>query len=270
MNNMRLENAKVIEHKQFRNDYRLLVLECPGVGLAAKPGQFVHLRIPGQEPFILRRPFSIFKADDRTITLLYKKIGRGTTAMESIRDGDLISLLGPLGNGFPLDRKGIFPVVVGGGYGVAAMYLLAKQFPQPGAVFIGGRKADDILCVGDFEAMKWQVHLSTEDGSAGSKGLVTELLESWFAGDGAGRNVEIFACGPDGMLKAVTRQAEKRGLKAWISLDTHMGCGVGVCLACVCKTRDEKGNEQWGRVCKEGPVFECRRIVWSDDVPTKA
>lgn len=269
MQNMRLENAKVIEHARMKNDYRLLVLECPGIGRAARPGQFVHLRIPGQDPFVLRRPFSIFKADEQGITILYKKIGRGTAAMETIAAGDLVNLLGPLGNGFPLDRNDIFPVLVGGGYGIAAMYLLAKQFPKPGAVFIGGRTADDLLCVDDFKALKWQVNLSTEDGSMGTKGLITELLGFWFAGEGADKDVEIFACGPDGMLKAVTRQAEKRCLKAWVSLDTHMGCGVGVCLACVCKIRDGDGNVHWGRVCKEGPVFECRQIVWNDEVPTK-
>lgn len=270
MDQMRLENARVLEHTRLRNDYRLLVLVCPGISRAAKPGQFVHLRIPGREPFILRRPFSIFKADDQTISVLYKKVGLGTTAMDDMKQGDFVNLLGPLGNGFPLNRKHIFPVLVGGGYGIAALHLLAKQLPARGAVFIGGRTRDDLLCVEDFTALGWQVNISTEDGSQGTKGLVTELLSSWFAGEGAGKTAEIFACGPDGMLKAVTRQAEKRGIKAWLSLDTHMGCGVGVCLACVCKIRADNGKVHWGRVCKEGPVFECRQIAWHDEITTEA
>lgn len=267
---MKLENARVLEHTKLKNDYRLLVLECESISKTAKPGQFVHLRIPGLEQFVLRRPFSIYKVDGESLSILYKVIGKGTGVMDLMRPGDFINLLGPLGNGFPMNRKKIFPVLVGGGYGVAAMYLLAKQFPKPGAVFIGGRTRDDLLCVEDFIALGWEVNLSTDDGSQGTKGLVTELLGSWFAGAGAGRPVEMFACGPDGMLKAVTRLALKRDIKAWISLDTNMGCGVGVCLACVCKIRDETGTVNWGRVCKEGPVFECRQIVWDDEVTTKA
>ena len=267
---MKLENARVLEHTRFKTDYRLLVLDCPGISQAAKPGQFVHLRIPGREPLVLRRPFSIFKADACTLSILYKRVGLGTEAMDDMKPGDFVNLLGPLGNGFPTDRKRIFPVLIGGGYGIAAMYLLAKQFSEPGAVFIGGRTRDDLLCVEDFIALGWKVNISTEDGSQGMKGRVTELLGVWFAGEGGGKPVEMFACGPDGMLQAVTRVAEKRGLKAWLSLDTHMGCGVGVCLACVCKVRDDNNKEHWGRVCKEGPVFECRKIAWDDEIEPRS
>ena len=266
---MKNENARVVEHTRLKGEYRRLVLECPDIAGAAKPGQFVHLRIPGREAFVLRRPFSIFKAERPTLSILYKQVGMGTAVMDAMKPGDPVNLLGPLGNGFPLDRKGIFPVLVGGGYGIAALYLLAKQFSKPGAVFVGGRTRDDLLCIEDFIALGWPVNVSTDDGSQGTKGLVTELLGTWFAGEGAGRKVEIFSCGPDGMLKAVTRQARKQGVKAWLSLDTHMGCGVGVCLACVCKIRDDEGRVQWRRVCKEGPVFECRSIAWDDEVETK-
>lgn len=259
---MQLENAKVMSVSRLTSDYRLLVLECPRIASAVKPGQFVHLRVPGPDAFTLRRPFSVFKADERTISIFYKRVGRGTRAMDEMGPGDPVSLLGPLGTSFPVDHGNTFPVLVAGGYGIAALYLLAKSSQSKGILFAGGRTGSEVLCTEEFAALGWQVRIATDDGSLGQKGLVTDALDKWIAGEGAGLNVEFYACGPDGMLEAVAVRATRDGRQAWISLDRHMGCGVGACLACVQKLRGDDGVERLGRVCRDGPVFECRKVVW--------
>ncbi|MFC1462771.1 dihydroorotate dehydrogenase electron transfer subunit, partial [Verrucomicrobiota bacterium] len=193
--------------------------------------------------------------------ILYKPVGRGTAALALVSGGEEVSLIGPLGRGFPYGPNAAFPVLVGGGYGVAPLYFLAARMNRKGILFVGGAGKADILCVSDFEALGWDVRVATEDGSMGEKGLVTDILDKWLEGhDGAAP--EFHACGPDGMLKAVGDRAEKGSRTAWLSLDKHMGCGVGACLACVQKIRDDDGSERWGRVCTDGPVFESREIVW--------
>ena len=129
---------------------------------------------------------------------------------------------------------------------------------------IGGSTAHDVLCVKNFSALGLDVRVTTEDGSLGEKGLVTDALDSWLKGCKASPAPEFYACGPDGMLKAVGDRAIAGGWNAWLSLDKHMGCGVGACLACVQKVRLNDGAETWARVCREGPVFESREIVWDN------
>jgi dihydroorotate dehydrogenase electron transfer subunit len=242
-------------------EYRILSLDVPRIGSLAGPGQFVHVLVPRLTSCVLRRPFSIYKARGNTLTLLYKTVGQGTRALAELAVGERVNLLGPLGRGFPTDRRGILPVLVAGGYGVAPLSFLAGRLRTRGVVFIGGASADDVLCVKDFRALGWDVRVATEDGSRGTKGLVTAPLDAWVKRNRA-QPLEFFACGPDGLLKAVGARAAKGGWKAWLSLDKHMGCGLGACLACVQKVRDKDGKEVWARVCRDGPVFEAGQIVW--------
>jgi len=259
---MKIQQARAISQEKLGGDYQVLVLEAPAIGAAAAPGQFVHVRIPRRAEFTLRRPFSVFRADDRTLSILYKRVGRGTEAMTELRAGDKVDLLGPLGNGFPLDTAGAFPVIVAGGYGIAPLCFLARRLAAPGLALVGGASADDILCLDEFGEAGWQVRVATEDGSRGEKGLVTAVLDSWLQEQAGKEDPVCFACGPDAMLKAVGDRAMAGGWKAWLSLEKRMGCGVGVCLACVQKVRGEDGTETWARVCRDGPVFESREVVW--------
>jgi dihydroorotate dehydrogenase electron transfer subunit len=259
---MKIEQARVVSHIPYSGDYRLLALDCAGIAAAVQPGQFVHLHIPRLESAVLRRPFSVFKASAATITILYKRVGRGTEAMTRLAPGDALNLIGPLGNGFPLEPKGT-PVLVAGGYGVAPLCFLAERLRVKGLLFVGGAKAADVLCVEDFRRLGWGVHVATEDGALGAKGFVTAALDAWLAQRQQSDALEFFASGPDGMLKAVGAKAMARGCRAWLSLDKHMGCGVGACLACVQKIKLDDGTTVWARVCREGPVFEARQIVWS-------
>lgn len=128
--------------------------------------------------------------------------------------------------------------------------------------FIGASTGADVLCLADFDRLGWMVRTATEDGSLGVKGWVTEALDGWLAERRDSRRLELYACGPDGLLEAVGVRAIQRGWSAWLSLDRHMGCGVGACLACVQRVRAEDGTLSLARVCRDGPVFESRRIVW--------
>lgn len=257
---MQIENTRVQAHESLGGEYRRLEVRAPAICAEVQPGQFVHVRIPRLEGSVLRRPFSVFKAEGDALSIVYKTVGRGTRAMVDLRVGDEMSVVGPLGRGFPLDRSGTEPILVAGGYGMAPLYFLARRLRGRGRVFVGGRSAADILCVRDFEALGWKVSVATDDGSLGAKGLVTAPLDGWLA-ERAGPPPEFYACGPDGMLRAVGERAVAGGWQAWLSLDRRMGCGLGACLACVVRIRGGAG-EAWGRVCREGPVFEAREIVW--------
>jgi dihydroorotate dehydrogenase electron transfer subunit len=283
---MKQEQTTVIEHRLFHGDYRLLKFSAPAIGPLVQPGQFVHLKIPRLEHAVLRRPFSVFKADAESISILYKAVGKGTAALAAVAAGEPVNLVGPLGTGFPMIGKNTkTPVLVAGGYGNAALYLQAAKLPVKGVAFFGGRTADDILCVDEFKALGWDVQITTDDGSLGQKGFVTAALDAWLEeqeaggrGQGSGGNcsqgseknskpqrscLELFVCGPNAMLKAVGDRAILNGLTAWLSMDRNMACGVGACLTCVIKRKTADGWE-WARCCKDGPVFNAEEIIWED------
>ncbi|MDD5679346.1 MAG: dihydroorotate dehydrogenase electron transfer subunit [Kiritimatiellae bacterium] len=263
---MLIENTIILSHRLLKGGYRLLTLKSKRIAPMVRPGQFVHLRLPSPADAVLRRPFSVFRAQAGRLAILYKTVGKGTQAMATLCAGDEINILGPLGQGFPNVRKDTLPLLVAGGYGMAALYLVAQRAPVKGIVFVGGAGADDILCADDFRRLDWDVRVATEDGSAGKKGLVTRILDAWLNKELHGRQPEFFACGPNGLLKAICKRVGRGGWDGWISMDRHMGCGLGACLACVQKVckRDAAGRETWAwaRVCTEGPVFACRDIVW--------
>jgi len=256
------EKCRVVSHDEIGAGYRYLVLEAPQMAADLMPGQFVHVRVPALERSALRRPFSVFDADNGLVTLLYKAVGRGTVALNAVKAEDVVNVLGPLGHGFPLKCDGV-PLLVGGGYGVAPLHFLAKRFvqaaglPQP-KVFIGGRTKNDLLALDRFAELGVGVLTATNDGSAGVRGLVTDPLDDALAQlRHEGKGFELFACGPDPMLKAVALRAVGTGAKGWISMDRHMICGVGACYACIQKT--VRGNS---RCCIEGPVFAAEDLVW--------
>ena len=263
---MKVEKCKVIEHRELGSGYFHIVFAAPGIAGAAIPGQFVHVRVPGLEKSALRRPFSIFNAQDGKLELLYKSVGRGTASLTTVQVGDEVDIMGSLGHGFPVKCTGA-ALLVGGGFGVAPLYFLARRLLAANLatlssihLFVGGRTKDDLLALDRFEALGGvKVHLATNDGSVGVKGLVTDPLDDeLIALRGTGEKFEIFACGPDPMLKAVALRATGTGSKGWISMDRHMVCGVGACYACIQKT--VRGNS---RCCIEGPVFAAADLVWS-------
>ena len=276
------ERCKVLAHDDWGSGYRYLRLAAPQIVADAQPGQFVHVKVPSLEISALRRPFSIFNAQDGVLELLYKTVGRGTAAMNALAVGEEVEVMGPLGHGFPVRCDGA-ALLVGGGFGVAPLYFLARRLlgeaeslplqekmektsgrggrdsSAPAiSLFVGGRTKNDLLCIDRFEKLGVRVFTATNDGSAGVKGLVTDPLDDCLAElRERGEKFELFACGPDPMLKAVALRATGTGSKGWISMDRHMVCGVGACYACIQKT--VRGNS---RCCVEGPVFAAEDLVW--------
>ena len=263
------EKCRILSHEDAAPGYRTLVFAAPQIAAAVVPGQFVHVKVPSLDDAALRRPFSVFDADADagTLTVLYKVVGRGTEALSKESAGAEVEVLGPLGFGFPVACDGV-PLLVGGGYGVAPLYFLAKRLLELGLeekpiLFVGGRTKGDLLAVDEFVELGVDVRTATNDGSEGTKGFVTEPLDAELMKlRSAGKNFEFFTCGPDGLLKAVSDRALGTGAKGWISMDRHMICGVGACFACIQKLKHPNGEVWNARCCVNGPVFKAEEIVW--------
>jgi dihydroorotate dehydrogenase electron transfer subunit len=257
------QTVTIASNERDSDQYFRLVLRAPQIAPLIQPGQFAHVRILPLKDALLRRPFSIFQVEGDTFSILYKTVGKGTDVLSRMRAGEELSVIAPLGHGFTVPPAGgETPLLVAGGYGMAAMFLLAQRSPQKGIVFVGGRRRVDILCEKEFAAIGWEVRATTEDGSHGEKGFVTVPLlaeiGNWKLEIG---NRKLFACGPTPMLKAVGKIAEESNLPAELSMDEHMCCGVGTCLTCVIPV---KAGDSWEyqRTCTEGPVFDSRQILW--------
>lgn len=256
------QSVQIVSNERDTDLYFRLVVRAPQIAPLVQPGQFAYVRILPMKAALLRRPFSIFQVEGETFSILYKAVGQGTEILSRMRPGEELSVIGPLGHGFTVPRPGAeTPLLVAGGYGMAAMYLLAQRSPQTGIVFVGGRRRVDILCEDEFRTLGWDVRIATEDGSQGERGLVTQPLLAELRRGAAGK--KLFACGPTPMLKAVGRIAEEFHVPAELSMDEHMCCGVGVCLTCVIPVKSGDGWE-YQRTCTEGPVFDSRQVVWEE------
>ncbi|MDD5691181.1 MAG: dihydroorotate dehydrogenase electron transfer subunit, partial [Candidatus Omnitrophica bacterium] len=198
------------------------------------------------------------------VRLLYEVVGRGTQILSEKRPGDLLDIIGPLGNGFEYLRKTAKPdssqaVLVAGGMGVAPLVFLTEKikFISP-LVLVGARKKEQVLCLREFKALGCKLIIATDDGSLGFKGKVTDLLkEILLKKSPADRPINIYACGPQPMLKAVAQLSCENNIASQLSLERHMACGFGACLGCVVPTR-----AGYKRVCKDGPVFLGKELIW--------
>ncbi len=257
------QTVEIVSNERDTDLYFKLAVRAQRIAPLVQPGQFAHVRIPPLKDLLLRRPFSIYQVNGDTFSILYKAVGKGTEVLARMKPGEELSAIGPLGHGFTVPKPGLeIPLLVAGGYGMAAMYLLAQRSPQKGIAFVGGRRRVDILCESEFRTLGWDVRPTTEDGSHGEKGLVTQpLLTALRTPHSALRNYKLFACGPTPMLKAVAKIAEDFNVPAEISADEHMCCGVGVCLTCVIPVKVGDGWE-YQRTCTEGPVFNSRQVLW--------
>lgn len=235
-------------------------IECPEIAAISKAGQFVHIRVPG---FTLRRPISICEVDKQqgTLRILFDIRGEGTKVLAQAKEGDLLDVMGSLGNGFDLLDSGKKAVVVGGGIGVPPMLETAKRYGENATAILGFRSEDKIVLTEDFKAQKNRVMLCTDDGSAGHHGLVTDLLKERFTEE---KPDIVYACGPKVMLKFVAKMCEEYGVRCQVSLEERMACGVGACLGCATPIKAQDGSVTYLHVCKDGPVFEAERVVFDD------
>ena len=220
----------------------------------AKPGQFVSLYCK-EGSQLLPRPISICEIDNAnsTLRLVYRVVGKGTEEFSRLTPGDTIREMGPLGNGFTLEGKKA--ILIGGGIGIPPMLQLAKSLDAEVQVVLGYRD-NDLFLKEEFEPYA-TVYVSTEDGSVGTKGNVIDAIKA----NGLEGDV-IMACGPMPMLRGIKAYAQEKGIKTQISLEEKMACGIGACLACVCKSKekDHHTNVDNKRICKDGPVFYAEEI----------
>lgn len=255
-------NGQITKHYQVNKEYYLLEFNASELAKIAQPGQFLHVKCSSTTDPLLRRPISIHNVNRQqgTVRLLYKVAGRGTELLSTKQSGEYLDVMGPLGNGFNLTNKERV-LVVAGGIGAAPLLFLVQELVSRGIapdVFIGSRSANDLLAVADIEKLGVAVKTATDDGSAGYKGVVTELLTNQLD------NVDmIYTCGPAPMMKAVAMLAKEYNIPAEVSLEERMGCGVGACLACTCKIKVDNGST-YKRVCADGPVFNAEEVVWHD------
>lgn len=250
------EKAVVTEQREIAQDIYSLWLHAEDIAGEARPGQFVSVYCQ-DESRILPRPVSICEIDRESgrIRLVYRVAGEGTKEFSGYEPGDMLELVGPLGNGFPLDRGYEKVFLIGGGIGVPPMVELAKQLPGEKIVISGYRGGE--LFLKEELSRNAELYVATEDGSAGTKGNVLDAIrENQLTADA------IFACGPTPMLKALKAYAQEQGMDCYLSLEERMACGIGACLACVCKSMDvdEHTNVKNKRVCKDGPVFAAEEI----------
>ncbi|MEI5906109.1 dihydroorotate dehydrogenase electron transfer subunit [Bacillus spongiae] len=256
---MRKERMKIKYHQEIAYNIYELVLEGELVGEMKEPGQFVHLKVGETDP-LLRRPISIAAIDrmKKQCTLIYRKEGKGTTLLSSLKQDEYIDVLGPLGNGFPIDGngEGKTALLVGGGIGVPPLYELSKQLVKKGFNVIhvlGFQNQDVAFYIKEFSLLG-STYIATVDGDLGVKGFVTDCIKE--------HNLEFdmfYACGPTVMLKAL--EAEYGDRKGYISLEERMGCGVGACFACVCHTAEDPNGTSYKKVCSDGPVFSVGEVV---------
>lgn len=215
----------------------------------ARPGQFITVYSKDGSR-LLPRPISICEADgeEGRLRIVYRIAGAGTEEFSSYVSGDPIDVMGPLGNGFPQEGENVF--LIGGGIGIPPMLELAKQLNCEKQIILGYRD-DNLFLRDEFEACG-EVFVATEDGSAGTKGNVLDAIRA----HGLTADV-MYACGPTPMLRALKTYAEEKGIRCYISLEEKMACGIGACLACVCRTKevDPHSNVHNKRICKDGPVF---------------
>ena len=227
------------------NTYRMVL--AGDTSAITAPGQFVNIALTGK---FLRRPISVCDWEEGTLTILYKVVGKGTAQMSEMVSGQTLDLLTGLGNGYDLDKAGDRPLLIGGGAGVPPMYALAKHLLARGkhpSVILGFNTAAERFYQTEFAALGLPVTVTTVDGSAGTKGFVTDAMP-------AIDYTYIYTCGPGPMLKAVYDSSVTSGQ---FSFEERMGCGFGACMGCTCQTK--YGNK---RICREGPVLEKEEILW--------
>jgi len=266
--------SMVVSNIEISPGYRRVRLTAPRAMLEARPGQFVMLRVrEGIDP-LLRRPFCVFDTGSfapeypeaprlHYFDILYRVVGKGTSILASLHEKDYVDVLAPLGNGFSLGERHVEKLLVGGGIGLAPLYYLGRELVKKSRVkvFIGGKRKEDVLCVTEFEQLGIETYVATDDGTLGTRGLVTQVLEENLSLGGGRR--EVFACGPEPMLKAVAQICRSYGIRCQVSLEANMACGVGACLGCVVKGKTHTDSAPDYRcVCKEGPVFSADELWW--------
>lgn len=263
--------GEICANDEVQKDHYLMKIYLPRAFGDVLPGQFVMVRIAGLTDPFLSRPLSIYsfsiEQNACVLELLYRVTGKGTKILAGLIEGSQLEVLGPLGAGYamPDGEKNI--VFIAGGIGVAPLSLLAERLCARSAscgpdmtFYLGAQSSRQILGVDKLQTLCYAVHVCTDDGSFGKKGLVTDLIRGDLKKYPPGETM-IYACGPKAMLKSLHKLLGGK-YRCHVSLEERMACGVGACMGCVVDMKDERGDRSYKRVCADGPVFELHQIVW--------
>lgn len=263
------EKVRVLTNTCVGPNLYLMTAQAPKIALTIEPGQFVHMRIPGMEGHVLRRPFSVYAAapDEGTIDILYQVVGFGTDHMTIIDAhcglSDQLEAIGPVGRGWQAPSGCRRALLVGGGVGAAPLFMLCQKLVAEGVavdVVLGAQTEDALVCRARYEkVLGREVACATDDGSFGLKGFCTPLVaDALGSSAAAGESYDYVACcGPGPLMKIVAGMAGDAGVPCQVSMEKRMACGVGACLSCVVDTVDGKK-----RSCVDGPVFDACKVVW--------
>jgi NAD(P)H-flavin reductase len=245
------------------NAYTELRLAAPEIAATAAPGQFVAFAIGGDtSALLLRRSIAIADTADGVVTVVVAAHGPGTTWLAGLQPGDVVDVVGPLGRPFPLPAPGTPALLAGGGYGAAALVGLADRLRHAGSrvIAIAGAASADRLCsIDKLGRVADDVVVTTDDGSAGRRGWVSEPAAELVGNAGV-----VYACGPMGMLRAVGDLATAAGVPSYVAVEESMACGIGVCMTCVLPVIGQDGRTRFARSCAEGPVFGGDRVRFAD------
>lgn len=274
--------ARVVGQREMARDTFCLRLECPDIARQILPGQFFMVRSPQRNDPLLGRPFALYDVWHRDgepvgVDFGYVTVGKLTTILSRLTPGEELELWGPLGNGFPTPTDGHLMCVAGGigqtpflavarealgfkSYGNPARSL--KHRPSQVSLCYGVRSKDYLAGLDDFEMDGLKVHIATDDGSAGHRGFVTELLGQQLECDQP--PTQVYCCGPEPMMHRVAAICDEANVPCWLSLETPMACGFGACFSCVTRVRTEDGWD-YRRTCVEGPVFPAKQLCLDDE-----
>jgi dihydroorotate dehydrogenase electron transfer subunit len=256
------ENATIIRYEQLTDSNIRLTLQTEEIAAAARPGQFVMIRTGRSKDPLLRRPFSIHQTSSSgRIQILFKVTGRGTAILAHCKEGETLSVFGPLGHGFQINQEQA-ACLIGGGMGIAPMLFLAKRLCQvkkntdTDLIILGGRNRSEIEpLLDDFYSLDIRLMVATDDGSYGRHGLVTDVMKTV----SLPTICTVYTCGPKPMMKEVFRLCRKTKIECQVSVESVMACGMGACLGCNIETR----SNRYFHVCSDGPVFNAENLEWN-------
>ncbi len=264
--------AKIKENLPLNRNHKLLSLININEMNEPLPGQFYMLNVSrGYDP-LLKRAFSLFRRTQDGFQILYRIRGKGTSMLSNMKEGDVIDVIGPLGNPYPELSAKSAPVVVAGGVGIASVFPLIERLSKSCHVFYGAVSRVDLLVIDKLREISRELFVSTDDGSYGYKGTVVDSLKNYLARHSIpGSKDLLYACGPKAMLEKIAEIAISNDITAYASFEENMACGLGACLGCAVRVRNKpspatrrsgKSSQIYKKVCRDGPVFNIKDIVW--------
>lgn len=247
--------SEVLKNEMISNYAYKITFKNEELAKKVNVGQFVHIKLANE--FTLRRPISICDVYNDVITIVFEIRGKGTQWLATVKKGDKLDVLGPLGNGFDLSQTGENPIFIGGGIGVPPMLHCCKE-TENATMIAGFRNKDYVMLFEEFKKVTKETYITTDDGSFGRKGFVTDVLKEKIS-----EASSVYACGPKNMLKAIAEICEENDVFCEVSLEERMACGVGACLVCACEVyANENGDKKFAHVCKDGPIFNAKEVVF--------